>query len=142
MNQIPFLPALAVALSFFGIVSIAEGAEPKSAGADYQLVKTTDTFTVGGIGFAGTLSQQEKAFRRLLEQPAPIEQCKKLLSEAELPGQLYGLLGLRLLDPKAFAASLPRYKASRLEVRTMRGCVVMQVAAAKVAGEIEKGDLK
>ena len=108
----------------------------------YDIVKTAEQFTVGGVGFAGRPSRQEMAFRQLLKQPEPVSRCKKLLTEATPAGQLYALLGLRLLDQPAFQTALPRYKDSKTEIPTMSGCIVMRTTAAKVAKEIEKGELK
>jgi hypothetical protein len=108
----------------------------------YEIVQTAERFTVGGVGIAGSPSRQETAFRQLLKQPEPVSRCKKLLTEATPAGQLYALLGLRLLDQQSFQTALPRYKNSRLEIPTMSGCIVMRTTAAQVAKEIERGELK
>ena len=79
----------------------------------YDTVKTAGMFTVGGVGYAGTRTPSELAFRELLKQPEPLVHCKKLLEEGTPAGQMYGLLGLHLLDQDAFQAVLPRYKDTK-----------------------------
>ncbi len=108
----------------------------------YHTVRTAARFTVGGVGEAGIPSRQETAFRLLLKQPDPVVQCRNLLTEGTPAGQLYGLLGLRLLDQKAFQAALPRYQDSATSIQTMSGCLGFQTTAAKLAKQIEDGTLK
>jgi hypothetical protein len=142
MNRRTFLPLLAGCLSSFLLARIPGRAAEDSATDPYAIVKKTDCFTVGGVGFAGIKSRQEVAFRQLLEEPQPLVRCQKLLGEATLEGKLYGLLGLRLLDEQAFRAALPRFTESKAEVSTMRGCAMMHMPAARLAKEMEKGELK
>jgi hypothetical protein len=118
-----------------------EGAAELAQNA-YEIIKSAERFTVGGVGFAGSPSRQEMAFRHLLKQPEAISRCTKLLTEATPAGQVYALLGLRLLDQQAFKAALPRYKESDSEISSMSGCVVTRTTAAKLAREIERGELK
>ena len=112
------------------------------AGEAYDTVKTADWFTIGGVGIAGTTSPSEKAFRELLKGPEPVARCRALLTEGSPAGQLYGLLGLRLLDRSAFQTALPRYKDSKTVVTTASGCIVMGTTTAEVAGQIAMGTLK
>ena len=123
-------------------VVVARSESALTTEAAYQFVKTADRFAIGGIGVAGTISRDEKAFRQLLQQPDALGRCQRLLSEATPAGQFYALLGLRLLDQAAFRAALPRYKDSMAEIPTIRGCIVMSMRAAELARQIEKGDLR
>jgi hypothetical protein len=63
---------------------------------DWNTLKSAQWFALGGIGVAGTTSKEDKAFRSLLEEPNAISKLKALLSEANLAGQCYALLGLYL----------------------------------------------
>ena len=108
----------------------------------YNTVKTAAWFTIGGVGIAGTTAPQEKAFRELLKQPEPAARCQKLLVEGSPAGQLYGLLGLRLLDQQAFQTALPRYKDSKTVITTASGCLVLPTTSAEVAQQIAAGIFK
>lgn len=117
-------------------------AAAKLARETYDTVKSAERFTIGGVGIAGIPSRQETVFRQLLKQPEPLARCQKLITEATAAGQFYGLLGLRLLDQQAFQTALPRYKDSKTDIPTISGCIVMHTTAAKLAKQIEKGELK
>lgn len=126
------------------LCALATASEP-SAVTDktaYETVRTTESFAIGRVGVAGIISKQENAFRELLHQPDALAQCQKLLAEGTPAGQLYGLLGLRLLDESAFDAALPRYTASKSVIETVNGCMISHTTAAAVAGRIAKGDVK
>ncbi len=103
----------------------------------YTVVRSAKQFSVGGVGLANTRSQEEQAFRELLTQPGPVIRCRKLLSEGTPAGQMYGLLGLRLLDRKAFQAALPAYKNAKTGVATVEGCLVMDSTISNVVRQIE-----
>ena len=142
MKSIQALLFVAVFLPVLAWAGDSEHASDKLAREAYGTVKTAKSFTVGGVGYSGSPSKQETAFRQLLKQSDPIVQCQKLLAEATPAGQLYGLLGLHLLDPKAFQAALHRYKDATTEIETMNGCLISHTTVAKLAKQIEKGELK
>jgi len=79
---------------------------------------------------------------KLLNHTDAVSRCQRLLTEATPSGQLYGLLGLRLLDRQSFEAALPRYKISNTEIQTMHGRIMTRTTAGKIANQIEKGELK
>ncbi len=133
---------LALATPFSACAGKLDRTETNAEADAYTAVKSAETFALGGIGVAGTISQQEIAFRQLLKEPEPLARCQRLLTEATPAGQIYALLGLRLLDAKAFAAAVPHYLASQAAIPTIRGCIMMKMPAAKLATEIQKGDLK
>lgn len=128
----------------FPLFASAGDPDPQGILADkaYEYVKTAGHFAIGGVGIAGVTSRQEAAFRLLLTQPEPVAQCQKLLTEATPAGQFYGLLGLRLLDQKAFAAALPAYENSKADIPAMSGCIAFPRKAADLASKIEKGEIK
>ena len=138
---------LAILLLLIAVPVVARPGNPDRAVAsfareDYDTVRTAEYFTVGGVGYAGTPSNQEIAFRRLLLRPEPVSHCRKLVTEATPAGQLYGLLGLRLLERQAFQTALPSYKNSRTDIQTMRGCIVIHTTVGRLARQIQKGALK
>ena len=142
MNHYSLLLLLAIVFPTFASAGNSDVVAAKNTREAYEIVKAADRFTVGGVGYAGRPSESEIAFRQLLKQPNPLILCQKLLGEATPSGQLYGLLGLRLLDRKAFQAVLPRYRTSKVDVPTMSGCIVIKTTTASIAEKIDKGKYK
>ena len=134
MNRLFFL--LVVAFATMGVM-------PASANQQaYDTLQAAGMFTIGGVGIAGTVTAEEQAFRKLLQQPDAAAQCKRLLEEATSAGQMYALLGLRTLDGAAFRAAVPRYKDTKEMVATASGCIVTHLPATQIAKEIEEGHYK
>ena len=107
----------------------------------YETIKTTNRFTIGS-GYAGDPSMDGKALRELLQGPGPVAHCQMLLTHGTPTGQLYGLLGLRLLDPQAFKAAIPRYTSSTADVLTMNGGIIAHIPVAMIARSIEEGEIR
>jgi hypothetical protein len=141
MNR-TFLLLISVALSSLACAGDLDSAAAKLERPAYDTVKTAEHFAIGRVGAAGIISAQETAFRQLLKQPDAVALCQKLLNDGTPAGQLYGLLGLRLLDQKAFQTALPRYADSKTDIETVRGCIVTHTTAGALAQQIEKGELK
>jgi len=93
---------------------------------DWNTLKSAQWFALGGIGVAGTTSKEEKAFRSLLEEPNAISKLKALLSEANLAGQCYVLLGLYLLRDAAYQENSARYKSSDARVKAVACCMITE----------------
>lgn len=108
----------------------------------YTTLMRARTFAIGGVGFAGTTSGPELALREVLKQPDAVATCQKLVATATVEGQMYGLLGLKLSNDKAFAQALPRYKDSKTAVQVMSGCILGTDKVGEVAARIEKGSYK
>jgi hypothetical protein len=108
----------------------------------YDTVKTAERFAIGRVGEAGIFSEQESALRELLKQPNALFRCQKLLSDGTPAGQLYGLLGLRLLDESTFKAALPRFIASKTVIQTVNGCIISRTSVAELAHKIAKGEVQ
>ncbi|RBP43695.1 hypothetical protein DES53_10594 [Roseimicrobium gellanilyticum] len=120
--------------------------EPKGGGYSayeaYTSLMSTSTFAIGGVGFAGTTSGPELALREVLKQPDAVATCQKLVANATVEGQLYGLLGLKLSDDKAFTQALPKFKNSKTAIKVMSGCILGTDKVGEVAERIEKGVYK
>jgi len=74
---------------------------------DWNTLKTAQWFALGGIGAAGTMSKEEGALRSLLHEPNAASKLKILLSEGNLAGQCYALLGLYVLRDTAYQKNMP-----------------------------------
>lgn len=130
--------------------------------AAYETLRTATIFAIGGVGITGTLSEQEKALGLLLPRKDAAAAFEALLKDPGTPtgGQLYALLGLKLLEPRlpapgtkkteeqlreddAFRQKVRSYVSSYLSRTTdatvMKGCLLTRRPVSSVAEEIDKG---
>ncbi|MFO1482999.1 MAG: hypothetical protein U1F71_06480 [Verrucomicrobiaceae bacterium] len=114
----------------------------KQPAGSYATLKTAELFSIGGVGYAGKPSVEETAFRKLLKQQGQVTKFQKLLTEATPAGQIYALLGLKLLDSRAFDAALPYYKQSKTEIPRMSGCFMFKTTAADIVRQIQNGEVE
>ena len=126
------------ALLCLTVLHIAAASGP-SSNDDWNTLKAAQWFALGGIGVAGTTSKEERAFRSLLDEPNPAARLKALLSEANLAGQCYALLGLYLLHDAAYQENVARYKSSDARVKTVAGCMISEQPVSSVVSNIASG---
>ena len=91
---------------------------------NYQVVKSARIFAIGGIGYAGVITDEETAFNALCKAPDAAEQFRRLLREATIEGQMYALLGLRQVGAPDYKVQADRYRKSTGKVNTGSGCEV------------------
>ena len=115
------------------------GGTPLHAASETALQKTT-TFAVGGVGFAGVMSEGERTLREILKEADAASRLESALPKASAAGQLYALLGLRLRDRAAYERALEKYRANDAKVQTMRGCILQRESFRKLVEEIERGE--
>jgi len=106
---------------------------------DWNTLKTAQWFALGGIGAAGTMSKEEGALRSLLHEPNAASKLKLLLSEGNLAGQCYALLGLYVLRDAAYQENFARYKSSDARVKTVAGCMISEQSISSVVSNIQAG---
>jgi len=94
------------------------------SGKNYQVVKSARIFAIGGIGYAGVITDEETAFDALCKAPDAAEQFRRLLREATIEGQMYALLGLRQVGAPDYKVQADRYRKSTGKVNTGSGCEV------------------
>jgi len=117
----------------------AQAASPAAAAA-VRTLERAGVFALGGVGFAGTTSETEKALRAVLARKDASTALRTLLSRSTVEGRLYALLGLRWADPAAYRKAVGEFRARKGTVKTMRGCVQSDRPVAEVVREIEKGE--
>jgi hypothetical protein len=108
----------------------------------FTAVKEAKQFAIGGVGYAGTISPAELAFRDVLAGPDALARCQSLVKEATAEGRLYGLLGLKRLDAKAYEAAAPAFQKNDAKVSSASGCIVFKTTVAEIAKNIAAGKLK
>lgn len=117
-----------------GLLRAAES-EP----SDYDTVRKADRFSIGGIGVAGTVAKPELALRRILKTDHATEDCQKLVKSGSLPGQLYGLFGLKVLKAPGYTEAAAPYLKSKEMVPCAAGCMLGTQTVAGLAHNIDSG---
>jgi hypothetical protein len=121
---------------------LGEPARAEEKSGTFETVQRAESFTVGGVGVAGTRTKQELAFRELIKQPKAGLQFRKLLDHGSPAGKMYGLLGLKLTDKSGFEEALPKFTDCDTKIETIGGCMVMRTTVGYVAKQIARGDFK
>jgi hypothetical protein len=126
-------------LAVVACVSILGLTTSVDANASSSLARE-NTFALGGVGVAGTMSGGEKDLRALLKEADAVQQLQSLLKNASPAGQLYALLGLRLRDRPAYDQVVPEFRKRSNEVSTLHGCIMMKEKMESIVQQIEHGD--
>jgi hypothetical protein len=133
-------------LGLLAIVSPASAEPPprvsKLALTDYETVRTAETFSIGATGVAATITRTETSLRNILRTPTAAEDCRKLTAAGTPAGQLYGLLGLKLLKDSTYSTIAARYRFSRVEVSVTDACNISQRPTFFVVQLIDQGKIK
>lgn len=105
---------------------------PEPVRRAYSLLRSAEAFSSPYVGFGGTPSCEVMAFQRILNSPVADGVFKRLIEQATLAGQLYGLSGLYFTDSRSFAAQVDRYRKIKEPVRTRDGCFTSEVPVMAV----------
>ncbi len=135
-------------LLLLGLAAIVlqASAEPPRANAkapltDYETLRTAAGFCIGPVGIAAATPPEEEAYRRLLQTPTAADDCRKLIAAGTPAGQTYGLLGLKLLKDKTYAAAAARYRNSRVVVEFQEACDIHKWQMFFVVQLIDEGKI-
>ena len=131
------LKTACVALSALAWIVISA---PSIHAASETALEKTITFAMGGVGYAGVMSEGERTLREILKETNAARRLESVLPNAAPAGQLYALLGLRLRDRSAYQRGLEKYRANDAKVPTMRGCILQRESFRKLVEEIERGE--
>ncbi len=129
---------IGVMLAFLASSPPLAAASPAAAIA--RLEQAT-VFAFGGVGFAGTTSSGEVAFRELWAERNAKIHFEQVYRHSTPEGRCYALVALSTLDRKGFdrRATAIR-KEAPYEVSTMRGCLVSTESIFTLLVKIERGD--
>jgi hypothetical protein len=103
-------------------------------------LRSVDSFAIGGVGVAGTMSAGERALRQILKEPDAVSRLESLIPNATAAGKLYALLGLRARDRAAYERALETCRSTDAKVQTARGCILQQESFRDLVKEIERGN--
>ena len=133
------LLALTLCLSLAAIRTQAAAPELAApAQTSYDKLHDAEFFALGGVGYAGTTSDNELAYRELAADPNAVAAFVALIDDesASKAGQLYALLGLQAAGDAQFEARLPAFLADDSPVTEMSGCILMPVKVSAIARQI------
>jgi hypothetical protein len=89
----------------------------------------------------GAVSPQYFAFNVVYAQPDAAARFGALLSSPSIPAQLYGLMGLRVVDREAFDSYIDRYLRSSEAVTFLNGsCIPEPIQVSVVAQRLRDGN--
>ena len=104
------------------------------------VIGRANSFALEG-GTNGGTSPYFEAFHALYAQPDAPSRFLALLQSESLPAQLFGLMGLRVVDPESFEANMEPYLLSRARVEFLNGtCSPDSVSVSEIAAGIASGD--
>ena len=136
MNYKTFWIGFGSAILFLLYGGSAAATEGSSAEA---VLRKTETFALGGVGVAGTMSEGERALRDVLKNADATARLEKLLSSASPAGQLYALLALRIRDRAGYERALEKLRKTDAKVETARGCMLQEESFRDLVKQIEHG---
>ena len=97
-------------------------------------------FAFGGIGVAGTPSQGQQLFNRVLDSPDALKHFNGIMKSGNAAGKLYALCGLKALDKAAYNTALASLKTDKTTtVETAAGCMISHQPVASIVKNIEDG---
>jgi len=110
-----------------------------TANEAYQQLLSTKFFAFGGVGFAGTTSEGERAFHAIAASTNALELFTAVLAQGNTQSQLYALCGIRRLAPEKFDVLAKAIVVANPKVSTMAGCVGRDDRASNVVAHIAGG---
>lgn len=136
------LMALLLWLSFtYGSLFIAQAlpAGDPAAKAAQALVKA-ETFSFGGVGFAGSIAEAEKQFFEIYQSPRSAELLEEVYRRGTPVAKLYALSGLYLKDRAVYETLSKEFQEKKCTVQMMTGCLMSDQENTSILASISKGD--
>lgn len=98
------------------------------------------TFAFGGVGFAGTISEGEIAFREIWKQSDAAQRFEAIFQQATPEARCYALTALRELAPDRFKECAEQFRKNPpKEIKMMTGCIVSTLPGIQILEQIEEG---
>jgi hypothetical protein len=116
-------------------------ARPSLEDADraYEILLEVHIFVFGGVGFAGSISEGEKAFRTVLASTKALSLFRKTVAKGSNEAKLYAICGIRHLDKRSFDGASKALVVANPEITTMAGCFVGHEKASTIVKRIADG---
>jgi hypothetical protein len=124
----------------------------------YAELLNASVYSVGGIGYSGSMSHETELLRTLLREAHAIEALRSLVQNGSPEGSLYGLVGLHVRNRELFDEELKHLKSkgepvarevsfsatrkislARGEILMHEGCLWMTMERRQILTRIEAG---
>lgn len=102
-----------------------------------QQLQKVNTFAMGPVGYAGTISESEKAAAGLARQVDANEAFQWLLANGSMEAKLYALWGLRKINGRSSRRFFEPFRNSTQKVKTMSGCEISDELMSQEIKSIE-----
>ena len=126
-------------VSLISTTVFAQAPLPGDTQKAYKALLSTKEFAMGGVGFAGRITESEKALWVLVQQ----KDTKRLtdLSKGTNPAaRLYAVLGLHYLQHSGYKKQVIPLPQSKDTVGTFSGCMSSFERISAVADRFDNGD--
>jgi hypothetical protein len=101
----------------------------------YETLQQSRWFAVSG-GFANATTPEAFALAAICNETNAAATLRRLIAEPGSVQQLYGLLGLRILNAADFNTTLPQFMQSKTKAGVLVGCIAGDRETADVARRI------
>ena len=88
--------------ALFGVVELPS--------ADQKLLRQVHYFSGGTIGYADAVSEEQRAWARIRDEPDAAEQFRSLAESSNPSAVLWGIAGLYRIDPPAYRKARDHYR--------------------------------
>ncbi len=105
----------------------------------YHKLSSARFFAFGGVGFAGSTSEGEKAYGEICASSEALPLFKAALTNENPCTKLYALCGVRRLEPKSFDKLARPLAEANPPVRVMSGCILSEEGASNIIARIKRG---
>jgi hypothetical protein len=107
---------------------------------DVQRLIHTEFFAFGGTGFAGSTSEGEAAFGRIVGKKEAIRHLWAAFEHGSDYSRCYALVALRESSPELYRRAMAWFRQHPpSRIKTMKGCIVEEEEAGAVLDAIEAG---
>ena len=130
-----------IILLIAGIVLSQPGISAGTSSEDSAVrdLAAAKSFTFGGVGVAGLMSEGERNLRVVLERPDASQQLQAALAHATPAGTLYILVGLRRCDRAAYQKVFDSLARPSDDVEVVRGCMISKEPFRQILSQIQDG---
>jgi hypothetical protein len=105
----------------------------------YEQFRSIKTFTFGGVGPLGSMSDEEQCFRAIATSSNALQLFTTTLTNGTTEARLYALCGIRMLAPQTFDPQAASAVAENKRVTIMEGCLLSHEGAFNVVVRIKEG---
>jgi len=121
------------------VVLLGAGSALHAGEAEVKILAEVEFFACGGIGFGGTTSAGETAFKKIYAEKNNLEQFVVVYGRGTNAARMYALVAFYKLNRPLYDHLKTHYEKSELEVTMMMGCDRYSQNVGSLISLLEKG---